>query len=285
MKTVAIISKPHKEELGDIVPRLAQWLTERGYQLVLDSETGAYVPGHAVESRERLGQHHPEFVVVLGGDGTMLAAARMLAEDKVPILGVNLGNLGFLTEITLDEIYDALEAVLAKRAAIERRSMLHCHLVRQGERVVHFDALNDAVVAKSAMARIIEFEIRVDEGFVASYRADGLIISTPTGSTAYSLAAGGPIVAPDVDAFIITPISPHMLTNRPLVVRDSAEVNILIKSVQEEAFLTVDGQVGIPVLDGDRLTCKKSVRAVPLLRFANRSFYDVLRAKLKWGQR
>lgn len=285
MKTVAIISKPHKPELAEIVPRLAEWLAARGYQLVVDSETGVYAAGHAIESREKLAQHHPEFVVVLGGDGTMLAAARMLAEDKIPILGVNVGSLGFLTEVTLDELYTALEAVLEQRAAVERRAMLHCHLVRQGERVMHFDALNDAVVAKSAMARIIEFEIRVDEQFVASYRADGLIVATPTGSTAYSLAAGGPIVAPDVDAFIVTPISPHMLTHRPVVVRDSATLTILIKSVQEEAFLTVDGQVGIPVLDGDLLTCRKSVRAVPLLRFANRSFYDVLRAKLKWGQR
>lgn len=285
MKTVAIISKPHKAELAEIVPKLAEWLTARGYQLVVDSETGAYAAGHTVESREKLTRHHPEFVVVLGGDGTMLAAARMLAEDKIPILGVNLGSLGFLTEVTLDELYTALEAVLEQRAAVERRAMLHCHLVRQGERVMHFDALNDAVVAKSAMARIIEFEIRVDEQFVASYRADGLIVATPTGSTAYSLAAGGPIVTPDVDAFIITPISPHMLTHRPVVLRDSATVTILIKSVQEEAFLTVDGQVGIPVLDGDLLTCRKSVRAVPLLRFANRSFFDVLRAKLKWGQR
>lgn len=285
MKTVAIISKPHKPELAEIVPKLAEWLTARGYQLVVDSETGAYAAGHTVESREKLTQHHPEFVIVLGGDGTMLAAARMLAEDKIPILGVNVGSLGFLTEVTLDELYTALEAVLEQRAAVERRAMLHCHLVRQGERVVHFDALNDAVVAKSAMARIIEFEIRVDEQFVASYRADGLIVATPTGSTAYSLAAGGPIVAPDVDAVIITPISPHMLTHRPVVLRDSATVTILIKSVQEEAFLTVDGQVGIPVLDGDLLTCRKSTRAVPLLRFANRSFFDVLRAKLKWGQR
>lgn len=285
MKTIAIISKPHKEELAEIVPQVAEWLTARGYQLVVDSETGAYAKGLAIEAREKLAQHHPEFVIVLGGDGTMLAAARMLAEDKVPILGVNLGSLGFLTEITIDELYTALEAVIEKRAAVERRSMLHCHLVRNGGRVVHFDALNDAVVAKSAMARIIEFEIRVDEQFVASYRADGLIIATPTGSTAYSLAAGGPIVAPDVDAFVITPISPHMLTNRPLAVRDSADVKILIKSVQEDAFLTVDGQVGIPVLDGDQLTCRKSARSVPLLRFANRSFYDVLRTKLKWGQR
>lgn len=285
MKTVAIISKPNKPELAEIVPQLAAWLQERGYELEVDSETGAYAPGLKIESREALTKHHPEFVIVLGGDGTMLAAARMLAEDKVPILGVNLGALGFLTEVTVEELYEALDEVIAKRAAVERRGMLHCHLLRQGERIVHFDALNDAVVAKSAMARIIEFEIRVDDQFVASYRADGLIVATPTGSTAYSLAAGGPIVTPDVEAFIITPISPHMLAHRPLAVRDSSEVQVLIKSTQEEAFLTVDGQVGIPVLDGDQLTCKKSARNVPLLRLANRSFYDVLRTKLKWGQR
>jgi NAD+ kinase len=215
----------------------------------------------------------------------MLAAARALAQAGIPIMGVNLGGLGFLTEVPVAELYPTLEAVIENRCLIESRSMIHCHLMRGGQRVAHYDAMNDAVVSKSALARIIEFDIRVNEQFVSSYRADGLIVSTPTGSTAYSLAAGGPILAPDVDALLITPISPHTLTNRPLVVKDTYEVKVLIKTVQEEAFLTVDGQVGIPLLDGDVLTCKRSARKVHLLRLGDRSFFDVLRMKLKWGER
>jgi len=196
-----------------------------------------------------------------------------------------VGALGFLTEIPLDELYPTLEALVENRCQVETRSMIHCHLMRGGERIAHYDAMNDAVVGKSAIARMIEFEVRVDKDFIASYKADGLIVSTPTGSTAYSLAAGGPILAPDVDAFIITPISPHALTHRPLVVKDTSEVRILVKSVGEEAFLTVDGQVGVAVLDGDEVTCRRSARQVRLLRLTRRTFFDVLRAKLKWGQR
>ncbi len=235
--------------------------------------------------RDELAARKPEFVLVLGGDGTLLAAARALAEAKIPVLGVNLGTLGFLTEVSLSELYPTLEAVAENRCAVEVRSMLHCHLMRKGERVAHFDALNDAVIHKSAMARILEVEIRVDDRFVASYRADGLIVATPTGSTAYSLAAGGPVVSPEVAAFIITPISPHMLTHRPVVVKDSRVVTVLVIGTPEEAFLTVDGQVGIPVFEGDHITCRKSVREVRLLRHADRTFFDVLRMKLKWGER
>jgi len=285
MKTVAILSKPAKPELARIAPQVADWLRAHDYQVFIDQETAAYLPHYPSVPRDELAAKKPDFVLVLGGDGTMLAAARALAEAKVPILGVNLGSLGFLTEVSVTELYPTLEALVADRCAVELRGMLHCHLLRQDERVTHFDALNDAVIHKSAMARIIEFDIRVDDRPVATYRADGLIIATPTGSTAYSLAAGGPIVAPDVDAFVITPISPHMLTHRPVVVRDSSVVKVLVKSTQEEAFLTVDGQVGIPVLDGDQITCKKSARQVRLLRLADRSFFDVLRTKLKWGER
>ncbi|MBV9085978.1 MAG: NAD(+)/NADH kinase, partial [Acidobacteriaceae bacterium] len=227
----------------------------------------------------------PEFVLVFGGDGTMLAAARAVAQAGVPIVGVNLGSLGFLTEVPVEELHEILEALVEKRVTVESRSMIHCHLMRNGERIVHYDAMNDAVVAKSAIARIIEFEIKVNNEKMATYRADGLVIATPTGSTAYSLAAGGPIIAPDVNAFIITPISPHMLTHRPVVVNDRYEVQMVVKSVQEEAFLTVDGQVGIPLLDGDVVTCRRSARTVSLLRLSKRSFFDVLRLKLKWGER
>jgi len=285
MKTAAIISKPGKRELESIVPQVAAWLKARGYEVAADQETAAYLPQVAVVAREKMAEKSPEFALVLGGDGTMLAAARAVAQAGIPIMGVNVGALGFLTEIPLDELYPTLEALVENRCQVETRSMIHCHLMRGGERIAHYDAMNDAVVGKSAIARMIEFEVRVDKDFIASYKADGLIVSTPTGSTAYSLAAGGPILAPDVDAFIITPISPHALTHRPLVVKDTSEVRILVKSVGEEAFLTVDGQVGVAVLDGDEVTCRRSARQVRLLRLTRRTFFDVLRAKLKWGQR
>ncbi len=285
MKTAAIISKPDKRDLEGIAPQVADWLKSHGYQVVADPETAAYLPGVTVIDRGKMAEKSPEFALVLGGDGTMLAAARAVAQAGIPIMGVNMGALGFLAEVPLDELYPALEALVQDRCQVETRSMIHCHLMRGQERLAHYDAMNEAVVGKGAIARMNEFELRVDGEFVASYKADGLIVSTPTGSTAYSLAAGGPILAPDVDAFIITPISPHALTHRPVVVKDTAEVRIQIKSVGEEAFLTVDGQEGVAVLDGDEVTCRKSARQVRLLRRTRRNFFDVLRAKLKWGQR
>ncbi|HYX69328.1 MAG TPA: NAD(+)/NADH kinase [Terriglobales bacterium] len=285
MKTAAIISKPSKRELEAIVPQVAAWLKSHGYEVVADAETAAYLPGVPVVERSQMAEKSPEFALVLGGDGTMLAAARAVAQAGIPIMGVNVGALGFLTEVPLEELYPTLEALVQNCCQVETRSMIHCHLMRGEQRMSHYDAMNDVVLGKGAIARLNEFEVRVDGEFIAAYKADGLIVSTPTGSTAYSLAAGGPILAPDVDAFIITPISSHALTHRPVVVKDTSEVRILMKSVGEEAFLTVDGQVGNPVLDGDEVTCRKSARQVRLLRLKRRTFFDVLRAKLKWGQR
>ncbi len=285
MKSAAIITKPNKPELERIVPQVAEWLQSHHYQICIDEEGAAYLPGHTKVSRSQIAEHKPEFVIVLGGDGTMLAAARAVAQAGIPILGVNLGTLGFLAEVTVPELDAAMQAVVENRCRVETRTMIHCHLMRNGQRVAHYDAMNDAVVAKSTIARIVQFEIRVNNEFVTRYNADGLIVATPTGSTAYSLAAGGPIVGPDVDAVVITPISPHMLTHRPLVVNDVYEVQVVVNTEQEEAFLTVDGQVGIPLQHGDVLTCNKSARKVRLLRLSNRTFFDVLRMKLKWGER
>jgi NAD+ kinase len=285
VKTVAIMSKPEQPALERVAPEVVDWLKRHGYEVLIDQETGSYLPSYQALPRGELADKKPEFVLVLGGDGTLLAAARALAEARIPLLGVNLGTLGFLTEVSLSELYPTLEALVQNCCAVEIRSMLHCHLMRQGERVAHFDALNDAVIHKSAMARILEFEIQIDDRFVASYRADGIIVATPTGSTAYSLAAGGPVVSPEVSALVITPISPHMLTHRPVVVKDSRTVKILVIGTPEEAFLTVDGQVGIRVFEGDHISCKKSNREVRLLRHADRTFFDVLRMKLKWGER
>ena len=284
-KSAGIISKPNKPEIKEIAQGLVQWLEGHGYKVFMDKETAACAPGSEVVERELMATRRPEFVVVLGGDGTMLTAARVLARSGIPILGVNLGSLGFLTEVTLAELYPTLEAMEKDQCTTESRSMMHCQLERGGKSVASYEALNDAVVSKSALARIADFSVQVDSTFVSQYKADGLILATPTGSTAYSLAAGGPVLAPDVAAFVITPISSHALTNRPLVVRDTAEIVVVVKSIQEKAYLTVDGQVGVPVHDGDRLVCRKSQETVKLLRLAKRTFFDVLRGKLKWGER
>lgn len=285
MKSVGIISKPSKPELKEILPGLVQWLRAHGYDVFVDKETAAYAPGLEVVERERMAARKPEFVIVLGGDGTLLAAARAVSRAKIPILGVNLGSLGFLTEVSLSELYPTLEAVHEKRCAIESRTMLHCQLVREDKCAAEYEALNDIVVSKGALARISDFDVHIDRAFISNYKADGLIVATPTGSTAYSLAAGGPILSPDVSAFVITPVSSHALTNRPLVVRDAAEIEVRVKNTQEESFLTVDGQVGMPVREQDRIVCRKSQHQVQLLRLKNKSFFDVLRVKLKWGQR
>ncbi len=284
MKSAAIFSKPAKPELKQIVPELLRWLHEHGYKVVVDQETTAYASGTEVVERVAVAAREPKFVVVLGGDGTLLAAARAVAKAGIPVLGVNLGSLGFLTEVPLAELYSTLEAVDRDKCGTEPRSMLSCHLLREGKCVAQYHALNDVVVNKSSIARLADFDLYINQDFVSNYKADGLIVATPTGSTAYSLAAGGPILMPSVEGFVITPVSPHALTHRPLVVRDSVEISIVVKAAEEHAFLSVDGQVGMPLMDGDRVTCKKSEHKVQLLRM-KKTFFDVLRTKLKWGQR
>ena len=285
MKTVALISKPEKPELHTVAPKLVEWLTARGYSVLADSDTAVYVPGVNKVERSEIAANKPDFVIVLGGDGTLLAAARSVARAEIPILGVNLGSLGFLTEVSLDELYKTLEAVERHDVAHEARSMLECRLVRDGKTVAEYIALNDIVITKGAIARLTEVDVTVDGRFVANYKADGVIVATPTGSTAYSLAAGGPVLEPTVDAFIITPVSPHALTNRPLVVRDSAEIAVIVRSTPDEAFITVDGQRGEQVFQGDQVLCRKSAHKIHLLRLSSRTFFDVLRTKLKWGER
>ncbi len=285
MKSAAVISKPSKPELEHIAPKLLEWFNRHDYQVWLDRETAVYVDGHPAVDRDQIAAKRPDFVVVLGGDGTLLSAARAVALAGIPILGVNLGSLGFLTEVPLSELYPTLDALHESRCAVESRSMLHCNLLRGGALVAHYDALNDAVVNKAAIARLASFDLFIDGALVTNYKADGLIISTPTGSTAYSLAALGPILMPDVDTFVVTPVCPHSLTHRPLVVRDSARIEVLIRCTDKEVYLSIDGQVGMPVCDGDRLTCRRSEHSVKLLRLADHNFFDVLRTKLKWGER
>jgi NAD+ kinase len=283
-KSVGIISKPAKPELAEILPPLYEWFRKHDYQVVADPETVAYAQGPELVKRPQIATRALDFVVVLGGDGTLLSTARVVAKAGIPVLGVNLGSLGFLTEVPLSELYEALEEVDQKRASVEARSLVYCELNRAGSLMVSYSALNDVIVNKSAIARLNNYDLYVDRSFVSNYKADGLIISTPTGSTAYSMAAGGPILMPSVDAFVITPVSPHSLTHRPLVVRDSVEIEIVVKTGQEEAYLSVDGQVGVPLRDGDRVLCKKAEHTVQLLRI-RKTFFEVLRTKLKWGQR
>jgi NAD+ kinase len=285
MKTVAIISKPGRPQLAEVAARLVKWLGANGYGVIADAQTCSVAPGLECTAREAIAARKPEFVVVLGGDGTMLSAARSVAQAGIPILGVNLGSLGFMTEVRAEELETTLAALARNQCVIDARAMLHCQLVRDGKCVAAYEALNDFVVSKAALARMVDFDIYVNQQFVSNYKADGVIVATPTGSTAYSLAAGGPILTPDVNAFVITPVSPHALTNRPLVVPDRSEIVVEVKQPQEEAYLTVDGQTGGPLLQGDRIVCRKSEHTIQLLHLPQRSFFDVLRTKLKWGER
>lgn len=278
-----IISKPNKPELSTIVPPLLEWFRKHDYRVVVDPETAAHAPGPEVLAREQMASRPLNFVVVLGGDGTLLSAARAVAKAGIPVLGVNLGSLGFLTEVPLDDLYSTLESIEKNCCNVEVRSMVNCEVSRKDSRIAQFDALNDVVVGKGTISRLNHCDVYIDHIFVSSYQADSLIVSTPTGSTAYSLAAGGPILMPSVEAFVVTPVSAHSLTHRPLVVRETAEIEIIVKT-DEEAYLSIDGQVGMPLLDGDQVRCRKSQHQVKLLHIQG-TFFDVLRAKLKWGQR
>jgi NAD+ kinase len=283
-KSAAIISKPGKAELAQIVPPLLQWFREHQYQVVVDKETAPYALGLGVLPRDQMASRPLNFVLVLGGDGTLLSAARSVSKAGIPVLGVNLGSLGFLTEVPLEDLYPTLEAIEQSCCNVEARSMVHCEVFRKGVSVGSYDALNDVVVGKGTIARLNHCDVSIDGVFVSSYQADSLIVSTPTGSTAYSLAAGGPILMPTVDAFVVTPVSEHSLTHRPLVVRDTAEIEIVVKTGEDDAYLSIDGQIGMPIFDGDRVRCRKSQHQVKLLR-THGTFFDVLRTKLKWGQR
>lgn len=283
-KTVAIVSKPDRPELREALPALEKWLQQRNYSVLVDEESAEYYSATCVISRGELAQRSPDLALVLGGDGTLLSAVRAVAKVGTLILGVNLGTLGFMTELTLSDLYPALAAIEKESYVIDSRCMLSGVLIRAGETLATHAALNEVVVSKSAIARLNHFELFVNAEFVSSYRADALIIATPTGSTAYSLGAGGPILNPDVNAFVITPVSPHGLTHRPVVVRDTVEIEIHVNTGKEEAYLSFDGQVGMPARDGDIVRCVKSEHHARLLRF-QKTFFEVLANKLHWGER
>lgn len=281
--TVGIIAKPEVQRNSELLPGLIQWLTARDIKVRLDRVAAEYA---GMEGLDRtVVADGCQLVIVLGGDGTLLAAARVIAGRDIPLLAVNLGGLGFLTAITVEELYPELERALRNEHRIARRRMLACEVQRAGETVARYDALNDVVITKGQIARMIDLVCNVDAHFVCRYKADGLIIATPTGSTAYSLSAGGPIVFPSVGALCITPICPHTLTNRPVLVSDSSVIQIINIAGEEDAYLTIDGQVGEPLKDQDRVVCRSSQKIVSLIRPPRMLFFDVLRQKLKWGER
>jgi NAD+ kinase len=283
-KTAAIISRTDRPEVAQILPGLFTWLAEHGYKVLIDVETAEYVTGQEVVPRAQMASKALDLVIVLGGDGTLLSAARITAAVDVPLLGVNLGSLGFLTEVPLQSLYSMLEAIAQGRAAVQRRSLMQCQLLRGDTVRGSYLVFNDAVVNKTALARLNTYDLYIDKVFVSSYRADGMIVATPTGSTAYSLSAGGPVLMPTVSAFVITPVAPHSLTHRPLVVPDSVEIEILLRSEEEVAYLSLDGQPGLDLRDGDRVRCRRSEHHVSLFRTGS-DFFQVLRTKLKWGER
>ncbi len=286
IKTVGLIAKPRADRAVTLVPELLTWLKQRGIAVTLDEEAGNYAkqPG---TSREAVAAS-AQLLIVLGGDGTLLSAARASIEAgsarAIPLFAVNLGGLGFLTAIKVDDIYNQLEHVLRGDFQVVQRRMLHTELWRGDRIVAEHEALNDIVLTKSEIARMIDLEIYVDRYFVCVYKADGLIVSTPTGSTAYSLSAGGPIMTPNVEALAITPICPHMLTNRPVIVPDESEIQVTVRG-PGATHLTIDGQVGENLEGDDRVVCRRSKFSISLVHPPGTAFFDVLREKLKWGDR
>jgi NAD+ kinase len=283
-KVAAIISRPARPEVARTLPALLAWLHDHGYEVIVDPETAKYSDGQPEVLRSQMSSWPLDLVVVLGGDGTLLSAVRATAATDAPLLGVNLGSLGFLTDVPLSALFSTLEEIAQGRAPIEKRSLMQCELLRDDNVLGSYLAFNDVVVNKTALARLNNYDLFVDKAFVSSFRADGMIVATPTGSTAYSLSAGGPVVMPTVGAFVITPVAPHSLTHRPLVVPDSAVIEILLRSDEEVAYLSLDGQPGLDLRDGDRVRCRRSEHKVCLFR-TDTDFFHVLRTKLKWGER
>ena len=285
---VGIVAKANLHAATTHLVEIAEWLGERGVQAVFETETAQLMPpaaDRAIAGKVALAAG-VDLVLVLGGDGTLLSMADCIGEagSGIPILGVNFGSLGFLTEVTLPELYPSLEAALEGRAHIESRMMLRSTTVREGKTFARLIALNDAVITKTARSRMIDLSVSVGDQFVTRVKADGLIIATPTGSTAYNLSAGGPIIFPSMNAVVITPICPFTLSNRPIVVPDDSLIEVRLKTEKEEVALTLDGQVGFPLAAGDRVVIRKSKTTFNLVQPKNRNYFDLLRDKLKWGR-
>jgi NAD+ kinase len=289
IRRVGIVLKPRLPEALETIHRLVEWLCARSIVVVcelsidqasLESETGGHIEALEIDKLAA----SVDLIVVLGGDGTMIGTARMIGDHSVPVLGINYGHLGYLAEFREEEMFPALESILEGNYRIDHRVMLAVELFRGEHLELHSRVLNDVVINKAARAHIIEIEAQLNGQFVNTFRADGLIVSTPTGSTAYNLSAGGPVIYPSMNAVVMTPICPFTLSNRPIVVPDDALIEVSVKTPQEEVAITLDGQVGVPIMTGDRVLIRKSRTTFNIVQATNRNYFDVLRDKLRWGR-
>jgi NAD+ kinase len=289
IKTCGIVANKRKPDIGALVGDLAGWLAAKGVRPLIWDDLAGLFEGKGLVPLDRVAGRS-DLVIALGGDGTLLRAARAVGDRGIPILGVNIGSLGFLTEVSVDEMYESLEGILGGGFRYEDRMNVDGAIFRKGEQIESFTALNDIVINKGALSRVIEIKLAVDCGYVTTYTADGLIISTPTGSTAYSLSAGGPIVNPAMEAIIATPICPHTLAVRPMILAPTQELSVDLWAGhslhgEPEVKLTVDGQVGFDLLSGDRIVFGRSEQKTRLVLSGYRTFYEVLSSKLKWGDK
>ncbi len=284
MRKIGIIAKTNLTYPAEVVVDLIKWLREKKIEVFFDRETAGAI---GLESKQSRLEIIPmvDLLIVLGGDGTLLSVARLIAGRPVPVMGVNMGNLGFLTEITRDEMIPVLKRILDGDFETEERMLLDIKVLRESEKIAEHKVLNDIVVNKGALARIVDLDVKVNNQFVTSYRSDGLIISTPTGSTAYSLAAGGPIVYPTLNALILAPICPFNLNNRPIIIPDDVSIEVQLATEHEDVHITLDGQVGLEMRYKDVIEIKRSKDSVKLIKAPDKNHYEVLRKKLKWGER
>ncbi|PLY00947.1 MAG: NAD(+) kinase [Desulfuromonas sp.] len=283
MKRVGLYAKRNHPDAAVLAARVADWLQERQVEVFFEHELASDLEREGYPQEEIPGL--VDLVIVLGGDGTLISVSRMIGDRGTPILGVNLGSLGFLTEITRQELFQVLEKVLDDNYAVSDRLMLEAIVSRNGSTANTYQLLNDLVINKGALARIIDMEVYVNDSYLTTFKADGLIISSPTGSTAYNMAAGGPIIYPGTDCFVITPICPHMLTNRPMIVPADSVIRIEVKFKDEDVVLTADGQVGMPLKGGDIVEVRRSVNRARLILSPDKEYFQVLRTKLRWGER
>ncbi len=285
MEQIAIFAKVHDPRCQGVATELISWLEQRGFRPLVEAHLARHIGSELGVSEQEM-RELAALVVVLGGDGTLISVARLFSGRQVPIVGVNLGSLGFLTEITVEGLYPVLEQCLAGNHNVTERMMLDVTVTRGETEIARCEVLNDAVINKGAIARIIELEARVNENFLTTYKADGLIISTPTGATGYSLSAGGPIVQPLMHCVLITPICPHTLTNRPIVISDESIIRLVVKSSFDEmVYLTLDGQVGVELQEGDCIEVRRAETTTVLVTSPEKDYFAILRTKLKWNER
>ena len=284
MRKVGIIAKTHLTYPTEVVIDLIKWLEKKNIEVFFDNETAGAIGLESKQNRLNI-ISMVDLLIVLGGDGTLLSIARLVAGKSVPVMGVNMGNLGFLTEITRDEVYPVLEKVLGGDFKTDERLLLDVKVIQESKIIAEHKVLNDVVVNKGALARIVDLDVKINNQFVTSYRSDGLIISTPTGSTAYSLAAGGPIVYPTLHALILAPICPFNLTHRPIIIPDDVSIEVQLATDHSDVHITLDGQVGLGMKYRNVIEIKRSKDSISLIKAPDKNHYEVLRKKLKWGER